>query len=264
MNSQRPRAAAVIPSAGFGKRLGSRKKAFLELNGRPMLAHTLRPFEDSSFVDAVVVVVPPGDVEMCVEEVITKFGFKKVLKVVEGGKERQDSVRNGFEVIKDSFDIVLVHDAARPLVTVKLIDEVIAAVIKHKAAIPGIKPKDTIKEVSDGRVKATIDRDKLISVQTPQGFAVDVLKKAFDAALKDNYIGTDESSLVERLSIAVTVVEGLPENIKVTTPVDIAVAEGLLNGTTPVDITVVEELMEAKKFVAKELLKGREKLRENP
>ncbi len=219
---------AVIPSAGRGTRMGSRKKNYLDILGRPVLAHTLAAFEACPLVTAIVIAAAPQDVGMCRDEVVERYGFKKVLAVVAGGAQRQDSVANALE-LSDGFALTLVHDGARPLVTVDVIEAVIKAASESGAAIPAVPVKDTIKEASDGLVGRTVDRSALVAVQTPQAFRTELLLRAFSAARRDGFYGTDESSLVERLSEPVSIVAGAYENIKITTQEDLAWAEWILS-----------------------------------
>ncbi len=220
---------AVIPSAGKGRRLGFRKKPYLMLNGKPVLAHTLSAFERCALVQAVVVVAAPSDLEYCREKVVERYGFKKVIAVVEGGRERQDSVRNAVDTLGDEWEIVVVHDGARPLVVPSLIERAVNAARECGGAITAVRPKDTIKEVDgSGRVKRTIARETLVSVQTPQAFRLDLLRRAYREAARQGFTGTDDSTLVERLGERVAVVVGSYENIKITTEEDIAVAELIL------------------------------------
>ena len=228
IQKERKRTVAIIPSAGMGKRMGSRQKNYLELLGSPVLARTLEPFEASAMVDAIIIVVPPGDEGFCREKIVDAYGFKKVIDVVGGGRERQDSVENGLKAAQGEYGIVIVHDGARPLVTIDIIEDAIKAAAEDGAAIAGVRVKDTIKETSAGFVRATLNREALLSVQTPQAFQTEVLKEAFRMAREAGFQGTDESSLVERTGQAVRVVEGSYENIKITTPEDLAVAECIL------------------------------------
>ena len=244
------RVIAVIPSAGVGQRLGKVKKNLIELAGRPVLAHTLGAFEESRLVSSVVVAGAPGDEERIRKEVIEKYAIKKVRAVIPGGAERQDSVYCALKWIKDSdegFDLIVVHDGARPLVTPGLIDETIEAAAETGAAITAVRPKDTIKEVQGSLVKRTLPRDSLIAVQTPQAFGAELLIKAYEAAAQAagskgaaeaaGFRGTDCSSLVERFGscpggsntkVSIVVVPGSYENIKITTSEDLPVAEAIL------------------------------------
>lgn len=226
------KAVAVIPSAGMGLRLGGRKKNYLEIAGRPVIAHTLSAFEKSPSVKGVVLVVPASDVGYCESSIVRKFGFKKVLNVIPGGKERQDSVACALEVLgggEGDWDMVLVHDGARPLVTPDLIERTLKAAYHSGAAVAAVGLKDTVKEVADdGTVKGTVERDKLRAAQTPQAFRLGLLKEAYANAASEGVAATDDSSLVERLGEKVEVVEGSYENIKITTEEDVEVAESLL------------------------------------
>lgn len=219
---------AIIPSAGMGRRMGLRKKNYLTLLDRPVLAYTLAAFENAASVHCVIIVVPPGDEPFCRDEIVLKYGFKKVAAVVEGGAERQDSVKNGIRAAGSGFHIIAVHDGARPLVTPDIIDRTIEAALEHGAAIAAVPVKDTVKESSGAFVRRTVPREALLSVQTPQAFARETLDAAFKKASEDGFMGTDESSLVERTGVAVRVVEGSYENIKITTPEDMAFAECIL------------------------------------
>lgn len=224
----RKKTIAIIPSAGMGRRMGSKKKNYLNLLDRPVLAHTIEAFENAATIDAVIVVVPPSDERYCLDEIISKYGFKKVVSVVAGGAERQDSVQSGMKAAGEAFDIIAVHDGARPLVTPDIIDRTVTAAIENGAAIAAVAVKDTVKESSGGFVRRTVPREDLLSVQTPQVFVRTVLEKAFRAAYEEGFLGTDESSLVERAGLPVRVVEGSYENIKITTPEDMAFAECIL------------------------------------
>jgi 2-C-methyl-D-erythritol 4-phosphate cytidylyltransferase len=226
----KPYTAAIIPSAGRGLRMGSTKKNYMELAGKPVLAHTLAAFEASPSIDTIIVVAAPEDVRFCTDEVIKPFNIKKVGDVIGGGEERQDSVAIALKVLKDGpAKQIVIHDGARPLVTPGLIEETLKAAGAAGAAIAAVKPKDTIKEAgADGTVMRTIPRNTLRSVQTPQAFLASLLFQAFDKAAIEGYIGTDESSLVERLGVRVRIVEGSYENIKITTPEDLLLAEGIL------------------------------------
>ncbi|HXI09650.1 MAG TPA: 2-C-methyl-D-erythritol 4-phosphate cytidylyltransferase [Thermodesulfobacteriota bacterium] len=222
-----PKTIAIIPAAGMGRRMGSRKKNYLRLLDRPVLAHTIGVFEECPLIDSIILVVPPSDIEFCREEIVKKYGFGKVASVVAGGAERQDSVRNGLERASGA-GITLVHDGARPLVTFRIVEETIKAANETGGAVAAVAVKDTIKEVSAGAVVRTVPREALVSVQTPQAFRTDILLRAFKKASEDGFLGTDESSLVERIGERVAVVEGSYENIKITTVEDMAIAEGIL------------------------------------
>ena len=225
-----PKTAAIIPSAGKGRRLGFKKKPFLLLDGRPILAHTLLAFEKCRLIDAIFVAVAKKDMELCRKNIIEKYGFKKVKTILAGGKERQDSVRLGLDAMGNRFNAVVIHDGARPLVTAKLISDTVNAAYEYGSAITAVPLKDTVKEVSKGRVKKTIDRNTLRLAQTPQAFKCRILKKACEKAKKDGFIATDKSTLIERLGRKVAIVCGSYENIKITTKEDLRFAGCILRG----------------------------------
>lgn len=230
------RVFAIIPAAGLGTRMGGGatkgkrpSKQFAELGGVPILVHTLRKFAACSQVSDIWVALrknETGDFRLQLD----REGLKKPVEFVEGGDHRQQSVANALRAIpaKDD-DIVLVHDAVRPFVEVETIQAVIAAVEKAGAAIAGVPAVDTIKKVErtaqDAVVTLTIPREQVVMAQTPQGALYKIMRKAFDDALADGFLGTDEASLIERAGHEVTVVMGSPRNIKITTPADMELAE---------------------------------------
>lgn len=224
------RTVAIVPAAGSGNRMGRElSKQYLSLGGMPILVHTLNVFEKCPLVDAVLVVVPPPDVEAVRSGMLPRWNLKKLAGVIPGGKERQDSVRAGIEALDRDTDIVIVHDAVRPFITAKLIEDCIRAAEEEGAATVGVPVKDTVKEVgADGHVVRTCDRNLLWLTQTPQAFRRDIIENAHRAAVRDGYRGTDDTSLVERLGIAVRMIRGEYGNIKITTPEDLVIAEALL------------------------------------
>lgn len=221
---------AIIPAGGSGRRLkAGMAKQYLLLDNLPVLVHSLNVFEQSDVINEIIVVVPGSDVKFVREELIKKNDLKKVTNVIAGGAERQDSVNNGLAVIDDNCDIVLIHDGVRPFVTQEMIDKVVDAANEFQAASIGVRAKDTIKEThSTGFVVKTVPRQNLWLTQTPQAFQFAVLKKAYETAYGDKYYGTDDASLVERCGIKVKMITGSYENIKITTPEDLIIAEALL------------------------------------
>ena len=216
---QRADVAVLIPAGGIGARLGSRTpKQFLPLGREPILAATLRHFRRHPRVDAVVVAVPAGHVERA-RRVLGGAGA--VLKVVVGGATRQESVWLALQAAPPSAAVMLVHDAVRPFLTRALIDALIDAAERDGAAICGLPIAETVKRVRDGRVEATLDREGLWSVQTPQAFRAAVLREAHDKARRDAFVGTDEAMLVERLGHPVRMVPGSADNVKITTADDL-------------------------------------------
>jgi 2-C-methyl-D-erythritol 4-phosphate cytidylyltransferase len=218
---------AIIVAAGRGERMGgSAPKAFLSLAGAPMLAHSARAFDAAASVSAITVVVPADRVDEARELL---RGLQKPVTVVAGGERRQDSVRRGLDAVPEDFDgIVLVHDAARPLVDVALIDLVAAVAGRAGAAIPVLPVADTIKRIEDGIVRATVDRAALSAAQTPQGFDIALLREAYDVAERDGTPLTDEAMAIERLGRPVRAVPGSARNRKITTADDLAWAEDVL------------------------------------
>jgi 2-C-methyl-D-erythritol 4-phosphate cytidylyltransferase len=225
----------IIPSAGLGLRMGGKsglKKNYIAINGRPILARTIEVFENTPEIDAIIVVTGRQDIEYCQGEIVDKFNFTKVTAILKGGETRQDSVANALRYVAEnlSCEVVLVHDGARPLITKEIIVEVINSTKKHGSGVAAVPVKDTIKEVTnEGTVQATLPREKLRAIQTPQGFPSGVIIEASAKASADNVTCTDESSLVERLGTSVWLTAGSYENIKITTVEDIKIAEAILN-----------------------------------
>ena len=228
----------IIPAAGLGTRMAAPKakkspsKQFKELGGIPILVHTLRKFAASPAVQEIVVALRPDEIAGFHAQLEKQYPeiMAKRLQLVEGGEHRQDSVANALaRTVAAPEDIILIHDAVRPFVTPEIIGNVIEAAYKHGAAIAGWPAVDTVKQVertAEGAlVKATIPRAGVVMAQTPQGFRYSILKKAFDDAVADGFLGTDEASLIERAGLPVVVVMGSPRNIKITTPADMELAE---------------------------------------
>ena len=222
-------ALAILVAAGRGERMGAgRPKAFLGLAGEPLLLKAARAFEAARSVDAIVAVVPADEIDTA-RALLAPLG--KVAAVVTGGARRQDSVLEGLKQAPEGFEgVVLVHDAARPLVDAALIEAVVRAADEGGAALPVLDLVDTVKRVRDGRVVETLDRSELGGAQTPQGFRFRLLVDAYEAAFRDRVVLTDEAMAVERLGLPVTAVPGSPRNRKITTPEDLAWAEGVLSG----------------------------------
>jgi 2-C-methyl-D-erythritol 4-phosphate cytidylyltransferase len=223
------KAIVILVAAGRGERMGAiRPKAFLPLGGEPLLLKSARPFEAAASVGSIVAVVPPADVEAARSLLAP---LQKLVAVVAGGERRQDSVLEGLRQAPAGFDgIVLVHDAARPFVDEALIDAVIGAAALAGAALPVLPLVDTIKRVRHGHVVETLDRAELGAAQTPQGFRLDLLARAYEQAFRDRVTLTDEAIAIERIGAKVAVVPGSPRNRKITTPEDLAWAEDLLAG----------------------------------
>ncbi len=229
MLNPKAKTIAIIPSAGFSVRMGKKKKNYLSLCGLPILAHTLRAFDECALIDEVIVVVQAGDIAYCRAEVVERCGIKKAVSIVAGGLTRQASVGCGLKHAEDS-SIIVVHDGARPFVAQRLIEETVRAAKKHGAAVAGVRPKDTVKEVfkDDPSVRCTLDRESLRLIQTPQAFRTEILMDAHREAEAKGLTSTDESSLVEAMGLKVFVVEGSYENIKITTEEDLVMGESIL------------------------------------
>jgi len=229
--------AVILPAAGLGTRMvrgaaditGTSRKQFMLLEGSPILVHTVRKFAACARVTEIIVALRREDLEW-VEDLLKQEISGIRLKVVEGGNSRQESVENAFAALDPSTELVAVHDAVRPFVDLDTINRALDEAEANGAAIVGIVPVDTVKQVSSAqaagaKVRATIPREKLVLAQTPQVFRRDILAKAFAAARADNFTGSDESSLVERLDqIQVGVVLGSERNIKITRPGDMELA----------------------------------------
>jgi 2-C-methyl-D-erythritol 4-phosphate cytidylyltransferase / 2-C-methyl-D-erythritol 2,4-cyclodiphosphate synthase len=220
---------AIIPAAGRGTRFGGEQpKQFAEIAGAAVIIHTLRAFEVCPEIDALVISIRPEDIETFNYH-LSKSGLRKKICLVDGGEHRPNSIMNALEAIKDwQPDVVAVHDAVRPLVTPTMISLVLARARESGAAILALPATDTIKDVENGVIQRTIDRQRIYRAQTPQAFRYDLLLKANIEARKsglDPSSITDDSLLVERLGIPVAVVEGEPDNIKITTPADLILAE---------------------------------------
>ena len=221
---------ALVPAAGMGKRMGKAvAKQFLPLGDKPMLAHTLLAFQRSSEIDEIIPILSEEDMEACLRDVIEAFHLTKVKTLVVGGKERQDSVYNGIRKLEKDAAVILVHDGVRPFVTHDMIRECVEAARKGECVAVGVPLKDTIKQVDEkGIVCQTLERSRLWAIQTPQAFPVKVLRKAYDESQKNNMYGTDDATLVERAGNKVRVLMGSYENIKITTPEDLILAEEIL------------------------------------
>ena len=225
----------IIPAAGLGTRMApagkkaAASKQFFEIDGVPVIVHTLRVFARNPQVAQIVVALRKSEMEQFSRQLEKEKIASKVM-VVEGGEHRQQSVANALAQLKAApEDVVLVHDAVRPFVDDEIIDHVVREVEKHGAAIAGLPAVDTIKQVEraaeSALITSTIPRERIVQAQTPQGFRYELIKRAFDSAAADGFIGTDEASLVERMGENVWVVMGSARNIKITTPGDMELAE---------------------------------------
>jgi 2-C-methyl-D-erythritol 4-phosphate cytidylyltransferase len=220
-NSQRT--VALIPAGGLGLRMGGAvRKQFRPLGGLPLLVHSLRVFQSSPVIDAIILAVPEADLHYCRTEIVDAHAFSKVTKIVAGGIERQDSVRHALAAVDEGVGLVVIHDAVRPCVTETMVRQVVEAAAAEGAAIIALPMRDTVKQVgADRLIEGTID-------QTPQAFRRDWLEEAHKKARTEGLGSTDDAFLMEWMGHPVRVVEGSGENIKVTTPEDLVIAEAIL------------------------------------
>ncbi len=218
----------IIPAAGKGQRMGGDNKLLLPLLGRPILTHTIEAFQGNPLVTSITLALSEDTARFCDKYIKDRPEFNKVRGFVQGGATRQASVFNALTKSSPDYEIVLVHDGARPLIDNSIISAAIDSAARHGAAVPVVEVKDTIKEVSNGLITNTPLRSSLRAVQTPQSFRRDVLLRAFEAAIKSDFTGTDEASLVERLNLPVSLFPGSYENIKITTPEDMLIAQSIL------------------------------------
>ena len=220
--------SAIILAGGKGKRMDAKiSKQYIELNGKPILYYTLKRFVDCEGIDKIILVLPKDEIEYCNKEILEKYSLK-VDMIVEGGKERQDSVYNALQKINDS-EIVLIHDGARAFVSERVIKDGIKYAKIYGAAAPGVMPKDTIKVVDEnGFSDSTPDRSKLLAIQTPQTFKLEIIKECHEKVKENNISVTDDTMVVEMYNNKVYLYNGEYTNIKVTTPEDLILAERLI------------------------------------
>lgn len=203
-------------------------KQFLSIGGQPLIIHSLRVLQSSPVIDEIILAVPQSEMQYCLEQIVSPHRFTKVTKVVPGGHERQDSVRHALEESHEDVAVVLVHDAVRPFLTERMVNEVVAVAKAKGAAIIALPMKDTVKQVgADHVIERTIDRRPLWLAQTPQAFRRDWLLAAHRKAHAEGVHATDDAYLVEWFGHAVSVVEGSGENIKVTRPEDMVIGEAI-------------------------------------
>ncbi len=207
-------------------------KQYLQLGGRSILARTLELFQRHPAIHSIFPIIPSDEIDYFREQILPGIGLTKLGAIVPGGKERQDSVRNGLQQLQASGvapdSVVMVHDGVRPLFNPEPIATLIELAARKGGAVVGVPAKDTIKEVENAQIVATPDRSRLWQVQTPQAFRFELLLRAYEQAAQDGFCGTDDASLVERLGEEVVMVEGDYRNIKITTPEDLLIAEALL------------------------------------
>jgi 2-C-methyl-D-erythritol 4-phosphate cytidylyltransferase len=225
---------AIVVAAGAGQRMAAaRAKQFLDLGGEPVVVHTLRAFERCAEVDEVILVLPETERAAFASQ-LAGFGLRKIKHLVAGGHERQDSVANGLQLIQpQNTGMVIVHDGVRPLVTSEQISRTIQQAQRTGAAVSAVPATDTVKEVEDHLVIKTLDRRRLYLVQTPQAFRADIIVAAYERARAEGLRATDDAALVEHCGFPVAVVEGTWQNVKITRPEDLILAEFLFKGIQP-------------------------------
>jgi 2-C-methyl-D-erythritol 4-phosphate cytidylyltransferase len=229
---------AIVPSAGLGRRFGSHmNKPFQNLGSKPLVVWSLEALESVKEIEEIIPVLKEGDRERGVE-VFEKYNLSKIKKIAPGGKERQDSVYNGLELVEDKNCIILIHDGVRPLIEKALIQEAIRHMTEIlrdgedcNGIVLGVPVKDTIKEAKKGIVKKTLRRDFLWAIQTPQVFPYSYISTAYERAIKDGSYSTDDAALIEKYGGKIKVIMGSYRNIKITTPEDLIIAEYLLTRT---------------------------------
>lgn len=222
--------SCIVAAAGKGERMGAGiNKIFLDIDDQPVIAHTLLTLAESEYIDELIIVTQEKDLLGC-KDIVTEFGVAKVKSILIGGDKRQYSVQNALGEVSEQADIVLVHDAARPLVSQETIRQVVEAVIEYGAAAVGVSCKSTLKQLdSDGFITNTLDRDAIYEVQTPQGFRREIIQKAYAEAFAAGVLGTDDCYLAERIGTRIKMVDGSYDNIKITTYDDLFVAEQILD-----------------------------------
>ncbi len=230
----RPICTAIIVAAGKGKRMGTAiSKQFLPLAGKEILAHTVERFEQADAIRDIILVAGKEGLED-IKRMVQEYGWRKVVSVIEGGKERQDSVKNGLDAVSGETEIVLIHDGVRPFVTEDILNKSIEAAVVMGACAAGVPVKDTIKVCDQDNIAVkTPDRNTLWQIQTPQTFRKDLIMKAYQRAACDGFIGTDDASLAEHCGYPVKVIFGSYRNIKITTKEDLLIGEALLKEEMP-------------------------------
>lgn len=221
---------ALIAAAGLGKRMNAKiSKPFIPIFGKPILAYTIEKFEQCKFIEKIYLIVNQEERDFCSKDIILKYNFSKVQELIEGGETRQDSVYNGLKVLDPDTDIVVIHDGARPLVEETIIQESIEAAQEYGAAIAAVPLKDTVKKSrKDFFINETLNREEIWRAQTPQTFKYDIILSAYHQSYKEKFFATDDAAIVERYGHKVKMIIGSEENIKITTPFDIIIAENFL------------------------------------
>ncbi len=222
-----PRCAAIVPAAGSARRMEGTDKMLATLDGVPVLIRSLLALEGCPLIDEIIVVTRE-DLIVQVGQLCRDYSLNKVTKVLKGGSSRTESVWLGLREVSPQTVLCAVHDGARPLVPSEVVEEVIHTAAKTRAAVPAVPVKDTVKRAANGRVTETLPRAELFAIQTPQVFDTDLLRGALQRVMEENAEVTDDCAAVERLDMTVTLTRGSDQNIKITTPVDLAIGEAIL------------------------------------
>lgn len=223
------RISLIIPAAGIGRRMKSQiNKQYLQLNGKPILAHTISRFHQIPQIEEIIIVASADEIDYCRFQVVEKYKFTKVTKIVPGGMVRQESVYKGFLETSPDTDYIIVHDGVRPFLKQEQNEEFIKALQNEKALIMGVPEKNTIKKVKNLFIINTIDRENVWEIQTPQAFSRDVLSQAFENAANNYEKYTDDSSMVEEIKVPVKIFPGDYLNIKITVPQDLKLGKAIL------------------------------------
>lgn len=222
--------SVIIVAAGLGKRMKSNiNKQYILLKDKPIVARTIEKFEQNECIDEIIIVTKEDEVDYCKINIVKKYDFKKVKDIVVGGKQRQDSVYNGLQSCSEDSKVVLIHDGVRPFIKNQEITDIIKQTLESRACVTGVRVKDTIKVVdSDNNIIDTPNRENLWAVHTPQSFLYDIILDAHEKCKSEGWNVTDDSMLVEKVGIKVKMIEGSYDNIKITSPEDLYVAESIL------------------------------------
>jgi 2-C-methyl-D-erythritol 4-phosphate cytidylyltransferase len=221
--------STVIVAGGKGTRMNMDiNKQYINIGDKPVLARTVSVFEECPIVNEIILVINEEEIFYCKENIVDKFAFKKIKKLVSGGAERQNSVYKGLMEVNKQSDIVVIHDGARPFINSEIVTNCIEEALEFGAVTAAVPVKDTIKSVSDGFVENTYDRKTLWSIQTPQVFLYDTIIKAHEKANRENVIATDDTTLTEMMGVKTRIVNGSYDNIKITTREDLVFAKAII------------------------------------
>jgi 2-C-methyl-D-erythritol 4-phosphate cytidylyltransferase len=222
--------SAIIVAGGKGIRMGAAtRKQYLLLAGKPIVCHTLEVFDACPCIEEIYLVVPPDDLDTCFEKWVSSLSLHKRIHLVAGGLERQNSVYLGIQAVSGQrCEIVVIHDAVRPFVSTRIIEDCVEEARVSGACIVGMPAMETAKLVNGDQVERTLDRNSIWMAQTPQAFNLDLIRTAHESANLEGFMGTDDAMLIERLGHKIRIIPGSRLNMKITTPEDLALAEGLI------------------------------------